>query len=254
MNESRKLNTVTVSKAPEQTATGIYHVEFEFQTPVKAVPGQFVSIKCEGLTFRRPFGVFSNEKDKISILFKERGKGTEYLKSLKEGDKVSISGPFGNGFEIKNPPALIIGAGIGIAPVAFLKKEMNKLNIKSYFTGGFLSKSDIPSNIEIDKICTDDGSLGEKGTVIDCLENIIKEINPGIIYACGPSVVAKKITETANKYSIPVYVALEKLMACGTGVCRGCVINIKKDGQIVNASICKDGPVFEGNEVVWETL
>lgn len=236
----------------EKVSASSHLIEIDCDIPLSAKAGQFVSIYCDGLTLRRPFSVFSNNDGKIGILFKERGKGTQYIKSLKIGDLIDISGPFGNSFDIQNKKSLLVGAGIGAAPISYLKSILNKKGIENYFVCGFLNKEEIPNGLKIDLICTDDGSYGEKGSVLNCLDRIINEKKPEIIYACGPNIVLKNIAQIGEKYKIETQISMEKVMACSIGVCRGCVIDIRKDGKIINAAVCKDGPVFKGNEVVWE--
>ena len=236
----------------EKVSASSFFIEIDCLVPVEVKAGQFVSIYCDGLTLRRPFSVYSNNDGKIGILFKERGKGTKYIKSLKQGDFIDIMGPVGNGFNIKNKKALLIGAGIGVAPISFLKTKLEKQNIQNVFIAGFLNKNEIPNRINVDEYCTDDGSFGEKGSVVNYIEQAINEYQPEIIYVCGPMPVLKATTEIAEKHNIETQVAMEKVMACGIGVCRGCVIDIKRDGKIVNATVCKDGPVFSGSEVVWQ--
>lgn len=247
----KKIYKAKVNKI-EKVSSSSYFIEIECENPVFVEAGQFISIYCNGLTLRRPFSVYSNNDGKIGILFKERGKGTKYIKSLKVGDDIDIAGPFGNSFDIKNKKALLIGAGIGAAPISYLKTKLDNKNIENCFIAGFLNKDEIPQGMLIDKICTDDGSFGEKGSVLNYIGVIINEYKPEVIYACGPHIVLKIISELGEKYGIETQVAMEKVMACGIGVCRGCVIDIKKNGKIINATVCKDGPVFKGEEVVWE--
>ena len=229
-----------------------YFIEINCGIKVDVKAGQFISIYCSGLTLRRPFSVYSNNNGKIGILFKERGKGTKYIKSLKVGDFIDIMGPVGNCFDIKSKKSLLIGAGIGVAPISFLKTKLEEQNIENLFVAGFLNKNEIPDSINIDEYCTDDGSYGHKGSIINYIEQIIKEYKPQIIYACGPVIVLKSVAQIGETYNIETQVAMEKVMACGIGVCRGCVIDVKRDGKIINATVCKDGPVFKGNEVVWQ--
>ncbi len=231
----------------EQVSVSSYFIEMDFGIPITVKPGQFISVYCDGLTLRRPFSVYSNNNGKIGILFKQRGKGTEYIKSLKQGDLIDIMGPVGNGFDIRNKKSLLIGAGIGVAPISFLKEKLTD----GIFFAGFLNKDEIIQGINADKIFTDDGSFGEKGSVITNLEQYIKYYRPEIIYACGPFIVLKTIAQLGIKYDIETQLAMEKVMACGIGVCRGCVIDVFKNGRIQNATVCKDGPVFKGSEVVW---
>lgn len=247
---SKKIYKAKVSEIKKVSASS-YFIEIECENKVDVKAGQFISIYCDGLTLRRPFSVYSNTNGKIGVLFKERGKGTQYIKSLKIGDLIDIAGPFGNTFNIKNKKTLLIGAGIGAAPISYLKSKLENLNIDNFFACGFLNKNEIPDGMKIDLVCTDDGSFGEKGSVLNHLENLINKHKPEIIYACGPHIVLKTVAQIGEKYGIETQVAMEKVMACGIGVCRGCVIDIKKDGEIINATVCKDGPVFYGNEVIW---
>lgn len=248
---SKKIYKAKVSKI-ERVSASSHFIEIECEKAVKVKAGQFISIYCDGLTLRRPFSVYSNVDGKIGVLFKERGKGTQYIKSLKVGDFIDVAGPFGNTFDIKNKKSLLIGAGIGAAPMSYLKTKLDELKIENFYVAGFLNKSEIPKGMIIDKICTDDGSFGDKGSVLNYLGVLINEYQPEVIYACGPHIVLKIVAEISEKYGIETQIAMEKVMACGIGVCRGCVIDVKKDGKIINATVCKDGPVFKGSEVVWE--
>lgn len=247
----KKIYKAKVSKK-EKVSTSSHFIEIECESPVEVKAGQFITIYCDGLTLRRPFSVYSNENGKIGILFKERGKGTNYIKSLNTGDYIDIAGPFGNSFNIKNKRALLVGAGIGAAPISYLKSKLDEKGIENRFICGFQNKSEIPSILKADMICTDDGSYGEKGSVLNYSGVLINEYKPEIIYACGPHIVLKTISQLGERYGIETQIAMEKVMACAIGVCRGCVIDIKKDGKIINAAVCKDGPVFNGSEVVWE--
>ncbi len=250
ITDDKKIHKARIIRT-EQVCKNTFYIETECEIPIEAKAGQFISVLCNGLTLRRPFCVYSNNDGKIGILFKERGKGTAYIKSLKENDVLSITGPFGNGFKIENKKSLIIGAGIGAAPVAFLREKLNEEEIYNYFVAGFQNKDEIIERINADEICTDDGSYGLKGSVVNYLDELISNHKPQIIYACGPEIVLKIIAQTGIKYGIETQISMEKVMACSIGVCRGCIINIKKGEKITNASVCKDGPVFYGEEVVW---
>ncbi len=210
--------------------------------------GQFVSILCNNKTLRRPFSISDFEKiseneSLLTILFKTKGEGTGFLKNLKIDDEIDFLAPLGNGFDIKDKNSLLVGAGIGIAPMLFLKKELNQKNIKNFLLAGFKDENEVIAGYDDVKI---------KGSVVDDIEKIIKEKNIEIIYACGPYVVLKLISEIAKKLNIQCQVAMEKVMACGIGVCRGCVIKTIKNNKQTTSSICKDGPVFLSNEIIWE--
>ena len=206
--------------------------------------GHFISILIPNKTLRRPFSVAGFNNGEITVMYKLKGDGTNYLKNLKENDEVEFLAPLGNLFEFeKINSALLIGAGIGIAPMLFLKDELNRKGIKNYLIAGFKNKEE---KIE----GSDETIIG--GSVLDNIDEIIKKTNPDMIYSCGPHIVLKLVSEIGKKHNIKTQVAMEKVMACGIGVCRGCVIKLNKNGEIVNKTVCKDGPVFMGDEVIWE--
>lgn len=235
-----------------RVSKSLYLIRFTPHTPVDIKPGQFVSVLCDNLTLRRPFSVMDYEDGVISILFKKKGAGTTYISNLKQGDEIDFVGPMGNGFNIERKKSLLISAGVGSAPVFYLHKKMEELDVENFFASGFVSKEEIPSNLEFDMVTTDDGSEGKKGSIVNYVEGLILSFNPEKIYCCGPEIVLKLIVQTAEKHSIKTEVAMEKVMACSIGVCKGCVIKIKKDGKIQNATVCHDGPVFDGGDVVWQ--
>ncbi len=248
--KTKKQHSATVKKVEKVSKTS-YYIEIETPYSFSSSPGQYISILCSNLTLRRPFSIEYNKDNSIGILFKEKGEGTAYIKSLKIGDSVDFIGPLGNGFNILNKKALLVGAGIGIAPIFYLKNRLAELGIENLTIGAFLNSEEVPENVVCDEVVTDDGSVGKSGSVLDYLDFYIEKFNPEIIYSCGPEIVLKKIAELSKKYQIDSQIAMEKVMACGIGVCRGCVIQVEKDGMVQNATICKDGPVFRGSEVVW---
>lgn len=220
--------------------------ELKIESELKnAMSGQFISILCPNKTLRRPFSIsdFDCENKILTVLFKLKGEGTKYLKNLREGDEIKFMAPLGNGFIKEDKNCLLVGAGIGIAPMLFLKKELSEKGIKNYLITGFREVCEIIPG-------SDENIVG--GSVLDNLEKVIKEKNIEVIYSCGPLVVLSKVAKLAQEFSIKSYVAMERVMACSVGVCRGCVIKTKKDDEIVYSSVCKDGPVFEGDKVLWD--
>lgn len=231
----------------------VYSIEFSAKTLDNIKPGEYVSILCDELTLRRPFSVADFENGTVKVLFKKRGKGTQYISSLKIGDKIEFSAPLGNTFNIENKKTLLIGAGIGVAPLFYLNKKLKQIGAETFFAAGFLSKADIINNFDnkLNFVSTDDGSNGNKGSICNYLEQIINDFKPEKIVSCAPHPVLKFIAQIAQKQNIECEVAMEKIMACGIGVCRGCVIQVERNGRIQNATVCKDGPVFNCAEVVW---
>ncbi len=218
----------------------------------KAVPGQFISLLCKDLMLRRPFSIASCNDNKIEIIYKIKGKGTKFIASLSIGNEIDIMGPLGEGFSITGEKALLIGGGVGTAPLVFLSKVLKEKNNPHSLVQGYRSDVKI-GKIYADRVytITEDGSSGKKGIINDYLEEIINSENPRIIYACGPNIVLKSIVETAIKHNIKTQIALEREFACGVGVCMGCSIKVKENGLIVNKRICKDGPVFDGESIIW---
>lgn len=231
-------------KSIKNIALNTYEMKIESELQ-EAYSGQFISILCPNKTLRRPFSIadFDVETKILTVLFKLKGEGTQYLKSLNEGSEIKFLGPNGNRFSLENRNCLLVGAGIGIAPMLFLKKELNERGIKNYLISGFKEQNEVIFG-------SDENVIG--GSVLDNLEQIIKEKKIDLIYTCGPTIVLKKIAQMAAEKKIKCYVAMEKVMACSIGVCRGCVIRLHKGGEIIYGSVCQDGPVFKGSEVVWE--
>lgn len=236
-----------------QLSSDIYQITIESpEIAQKAVPGQFVAIFCKDLILRRPFSIANVEGNNLQVIYKTKGKGTEYISSLKSGNEVDIIGPLGTGFNITKDKALLVAGGVGIAPLIFLAKSLEKQQIPYNLLAGFQTLLNIPEiDIHHNYIVTEDSSSKYKGRVNDYLEEIIIRHKPGKIYSCGPTPVLKIVTDMAIKHNIEVEVALEKEFACGIGVCMGCSIQIKEDNKILNKRICKDGPVFDGRSVLW---
>ncbi len=243
-----KQNTAIIKNISE-VADNMFLLDMLPKKQMEIIPGQFISVLCDNHTLRRPFSVMNYENDVLSVLFKRKGEGTAYISSLSIGDKIDFTGPFGNGFSINNKKSLLIGGGVGSAPLYFLKKYLSKKGIENFLMAGFQTVADIPEKMDIDFISTDDGSFKHKGFICDYLEEVIENYSPQVIYACGPFLLLKKIHYIAKQCNIPLYVAMEKEMACSIGVCRGCVIELS-NGQ--NAAVCKDGPVFLSEAIKWD--
>ena len=223
-----------------------------FSPTVKSIsPGEYISVLCDNLTLRRPFSIANFENNRITLMIKKRGKGTQFLSNLKAGDVIEFSAPLGNQFKIDSKKTLLVGAGIGVVPLIYLNKKLKEAGAQTYFAAGFTDKENIISTFTPEFSSTDDGSNSNKGSICDYLEKIIEEFKPERITACAPKPVLKFCAKLAEKYNLESEVCMEKVMACGIGVCRGCAVKIKKDGKIVNKTVCKDGPVFDGKEVVW---
>lgn len=214
-------------------------------------PGQFIHIKVadQSMLLRRPISISSYTQDQLSILYKVVGSGTEAMTKLNKDDSLDILGPLGNGFKLSTLPAqsriLIVGAGIGIAPLYELAKQAYKEGHKLNIVLSFMSSKEA-YYIEKFKafgkvyVSTDDGSLGMRGYCEDLVKSLTKDFD--CVYSCGPLIVLKFIQKHFKDLE-HVYLSLEERMACGFGACHGCDTKDKKK------LICKSGPVFKGSEV-----
>lgn len=214
-------------------------------------PGQFVHLKIEdeSLPLRRPISISSYNEDTLTLLYKVVGKGTKALSQLQVNDVVDVLGPLGNGFKLdeslRNKKVLIVGAGIGIAPLYQLAIDLQQFNVDLDITLSFQNKESSYYVEEFKELGTvylssDDGSLGFKGFASDLLQTLGK--NYDYVYSCGPKVVLQYVQEIYREPS-EVYISLEERMGCGIGACYACDTKDKKK------RICKDGPVFNGKEV-----
>lgn len=224
-----------------------------------ALPGQFVNLYCkEGdMLLPRPISIceVDKEKDLVTLVYAVVGKGTKSFSNLKTGDSIKILGPLGDGFKIEEgiDKHILVGGGIGVPPLVELAKHLKG---QVYAFLGFASQPILIKELEGYGVkvfvATDDGSSGFKGNVIQLMEQ--EEIEGQMIYSCGPKPMLKAVGTWAKEKGIRAQVSMEERMACGIGVCVGCVCKTKKeeDTEFENRKICTDGPVFWSEEVVWD--
>ena len=248
-----------------------------FPTPA---PGQFVMIGVENgrdPLLRRPFSIHAFDRREdcavVEIMYQIAGRGTKQLSRLLPDAEVSIMGPLGRGFAIvrdrKN--VVIIAGGMGIAPLCFLAGHYRSLirpdetaatamssRIICYIgakTAASLSGLEkMEDRCEEIKISTDDGSRGYHGAVVDLFRKDLPFYNPDDtrIYACGPVPMLKKLAEILAGKGILCQVSMEERMACGLGACLGCAVSLRgSDGNITYKRVCKDGPIFNIQDIVW---
>lgn len=223
------------------------------------VPGQFVEVKVEGSerTFlRRPISInfVDKEKNELWLLIQTVGDGTRKLATLKDGDKLNLLFPLGNGFsdvEKNGEKVLLIGGGVGVAPLLEYGKWLKERGAKPSFLLGARSKSDL---LELNLfrqfgevfITTEDGSEGEKGFVTQ--HSVLAKRKFDRISVCGPKPMMVAVAKFAKKNDVKCEVSLENMMACGLGACLCCVEKTVKG----NVCVCKEGPVFDVNLLSWE--
>ena len=183
------------------------------------------------------------------------------MQALPVGYTVIIVGPLGNGFPTTlgtNLSPVLIGGGYGVAPLYFLARRLSRCGI--LFVGGAKAVDILLAQDFRDigwdvRIATDDGSLGDKGLVTVPLDAWLKagaeKIHPEF-YACGPNGMLKAVGERAIKGNSQAWLSLDRHMGCGVGACLACVQKVRLSGQETLARVCKDGPIFESREVIWE--
>lgn len=224
-----------------------------------AGPGQFLNVytKDSACLLPRPISIcqIDRQEGNLVIVYRVVGKGTSEFSGLTEGDGIEVLGPLGNGFKLTGKKALLAGGGIGIPPMVGLGEALKAAGNRDVsFVCGYRN-CDLFLKEEMEKtgalyLATDDGSVGTKGTVIDAIR--ANDLNPEVIYACGPMPMLRALKAYAQEKGIPLYVSLEERMACGVGACLGCVCRTKEPDphtHVNNARVCKDGPVFLASEV-----
>lgn len=220
--------------------------------------GQFVHICVPSCTLRRPISICEvNRADgTLRIVFEIRGAGTEKLAELNKGDFIDMIAPLGNGFTVKELPegkrVIVVGGGIGVPPMLQTAKSYKKataiLGFRSF--DRVILKRDFEVNGIETIICTDDGSVGYHGVVSDPLSSELEKGDVGAVFACGPKPMLASVMQLAKEHGVFCEISLEERMACGVGACVGCVCRITRGGEEKLLRVCKDGPVFNAEEVI----
>ena len=223
------------------------------------LPGQFVEIRVDGspTTFlRRPISINYVDKDanELWLLVAAVGDGTRKLAELKAGDLLNCLLPLGNGFTMPQKPEeriLLVGGGVGVAPLLYMGAEMAEKGCQPTFLLGARTAKDLLMLDEFRKygrvcITTEDGSEGEKGFVTN--HSLLHKEQFDRIATCGPTPMMKAVACYARQAETECEASLENLMACGLGACL-CCVEKTTDG---NLCVCKDGPVFNIHKLLWQ--
>tara|TARA_B100000686_G_C16772422_1_gene966096 strand:- start:1450 stop:2244 length:795 start_codon:yes stop_codon:yes gene_type:complete len=230
-------------------------------------PGQFINISLSDSwlhPLRRPMSIAGFDGSNLRIIYKLFGEGTTILSNKKNGDILDLFGPVGNGFG--NPDGrypILVGGGVGLAPILWLHKLFTQKGIVHHTIIGARSMSEhflkhAPEDNFL--LATDDGSIGEKGTVMPVLRDIWKNfVNPKL-YACGPELMLKAVNDFALQKTINCELSVESYMACATGICQGCIVE-KSDANISESEhtyheryslVCINGPVYNAGEILFK--
>lgn len=261
----------------EEISSSVFKIAFKAEDIAReAQPGQFIQLRTSLDYFPfwpRPFSIHDAAvaTGEISIIFKVFGCGTAKMSAMRPGEIVQLLGPLGNTFpELPKRTKVILAAGgIGLPPLHFLAKKsiLNGFPSKNMiFIAGARSQADFFKEDGLHSLgldlttCTDDGSVGRQGTVVDLLSHRLRDCPDATVYACGPTPMLEATDRLLGERGQNGYLSLEALMPCGYGVCSGCAIKVvlsqnrglTDDGRDYHLKrVCVDGPVFKTGEVIW---
>jgi len=233
-----------------------------------AIPAQFVNIKCSDSLntdplLRRPFSIYETDKNfnVFSVLFAVKGKGTLFLCNRKKGDIIDFTGPLGNGFipEKSKNNFLLVGGGIGVAPLYMIARNLIDKEKSVLFMAGFKDGTFYYWQRDIEKILrgsllfTEDGSFGQRGTPAEHIRKNTGILKGRQVIVCGPVQMLIEFQNIFKNKNTDAYALLEEKMACGIGACFGCAVKVRsKNGSYQYMKVCSDGPVFRLGEVSFE--
>ena len=232
----------------ERIANDVYKMLLEGDTSDITAPGQFVNIKIDGLFLRRPISVCDYDEGKLTLIYKVVGEGTRIMSEMGEGVTLDTLIGLGNGYntEKSGDAPLLIGGGVGVPPMYNLARKLIGEGKRVSVILGFNSAGDVFYEDEFRAlgadvyVATADGSYGTKGFVTTVMEGL----DYSYFYTCGPEPMFRaieKIVKTSGQYSF------EERMGCGFGACMGCSCKTLTG----NKRICKEGPVMEREEIIW---
>ena len=236
-----------------------------------ARPGQFVQVRFPGsreLLLPRAFSVMAagahcvNEQEAdIELLVRVVGAGTRALVRRSPDEPVQVSGPTGNTFEVNSEvrQVYLVAGGVGFAPMHFLAADLcaRRPDVRVDFlygarTAGELVAGDLISRLSVARHdATDDGSVGFNGVVTDALRACLGDVDPevALLCGCGPAPMLRALQSLSAERGLRCLVSLENYMACGTGVCQGCAVNVGTEDDPVYERVCREGPVFDAARV-----
>jgi dihydroorotate dehydrogenase electron transfer subunit len=224
----------------------------------QARPGQFVMVRCgEGPEYqlRRPLSIHQRDGERLALLYKVVGKGTQWLSRCQAGDKLDLLGALGKGYEIypDSRNLLLVAGGIGIAPLRFLADEaVSRGKEVTLLLGAPTARQLYPSRLLPAGArlvtATEDGTEGKKGVITDIVPDFSDSADQ--LFACGPLPMYKAMAGMAELKDKPVQVSLEMRMGCGMGICYGCTVKTREGLR----QVCKHGPIFDMDEVLWDRL
>ena len=236
----------------KEIAQGIYDMRLEYkQDDLPVQCGQFAHVYVPGKSLRRPISVCDASGGVLRLVYQVKGEGTKIMSQMQPGGTVDVLVPLGHGFSVDSTKRYcLIGGGIGVPPMLYTARQCeNPLIITGFRSESLVILQDDLKACGETLLCTDDGSAGEKGFVTDLLRAHIAEADE--VCACGPTPMLKAIAAVCKEFNKPCQISLEERMGCGVGACLVCAVKVRKNGEEMMQHVCKNGPVFNAEEVVF---
>ena len=262
----KKKTTMTVLDS-RMLAQDIWSLELAYapeDLPEKVCPGQFAGLYPAGgdMLLMRPISIcrWDSGRGALRFVYRAAGKGTRSFTELRAGDKMDMLGILGNGYdldELGGKHVLLLGGGIGVPPMLELAAALSRSEdagtrvtaVMGYRNNELFLKEEMEEFADV-YVATEDGSAGTRGNVLDAVRE--NELQADVLCACGPLPMLRAIKHYAQEKDIPAFLSLEERMACGVGVCLGCVAKTTRTDEhskVHNARVCVEGPVFSADDV-----
>lgn len=240
--------------------------------PERVKPGHFLTVSIggeeSGLLLRRAFAIYRVNTTGVyggtlEIVVSPHGPGTKWLASRRRQDSIDIVGPLGRPFAIPKDPVscVLVGGGYGSAPLFMLAEVLRERGCRVDVVIGAATEDKLFGSLEIKRVSsnvtmlTEDGSYGVAGRVTDVLDNVIRQTNAAVVYACGPMGMLAAVSDIAAANKVYTQCSVEESMACGIGVCMTCVLPVIGDDGITRmVRSCVEGPIFRGDRVRWNDV
>ncbi|MCP4574435.1 MAG: hypothetical protein GY838_18960 [bacterium] len=245
---------------------GLLRLDLRLEVPVNFLPGQFAMLNRSGgraFVFGRPFSILAVDGDTVSFLYRVVGRGTAVLAELEPGDELTFLGPLGRPFPGPDVvrPALLVGGGVGLPPVAAWLARWGRDGDVACFGGR--DGHDVPWDLlgsdwavsvdETEGVPADHTAWHGLVTEL-AADRLAHAEGPGTVLACGPVPLLRAAADLAAREDWDCWLSLEEHMGCGYGVCKGCVVPVRDPAVSPwrNATCCSEGPVFPAADIVWE--
>lgn len=249
LTAANRLRIVKIENVKQETPK-VRSFTFKDKLCSKAKPGQFIMVWIPDVD-EVPMSLSGISQNVCSVSVEKVGEATEVLHQRKTGDLIGIRGPFGNGFRLIEGNIMIVGGGTGITSLMPLVESLVKESVKATFLLGAKTRNNLLFRDRIQvflskikgrfEFTTEDGSYGSKGVITDLAEKQLAEEKFDVIYTCGPERMMYKMLLLSERFQTPLQASLERLMRCAIGICGTCVIG--------RFRVCRDGPVFTGEQL-----